>query len=311
MGLKEEPLVSAIIPTFNRADFIGHTIQSVLEQSYKNMEVIIVDDASTDNTHDIVQNFIDSRIIYIYLVNNSGPSAARNAGVRSAKGQFVAFLDSDDKWHSQKIELQLAAIRQQNSPDNVVCYTRVTVSTNNGTYLLPTRGKYEDEPIGNYVCGNDGLILTSSIMLAHDLALNNPFPVDQKHFEDWDLFLRLEERGVHWLYLEQTLTTWNDEHREDRLSLSPDDGTVWLDEHKKYLTKRARMAFSIKAIVRPLIQLRQKKLYSLKLLFYGLITYEISFLKFIKMTLKIFIPPALLKQLKALVPFKFRQPADL
>lgn len=310
MGLKEEPLVSAIIPTFNRADFIGQTIKSVLEQSYKNMEVIIIDDASTDNTHDIVQNFTDPRIKYICLKRNSGPSAARNAGIQSAKGHFVAFLDSDDEWHPQKTELQLAALRKQVSPANTVCYTRVIVNENNSTYLLPTRGKYKDEPIGDYVCGNDGLILTSSIMLAHDQASNNPFPIDQKHFEDWDLFLRLEEVGVNWLYLDETLTTWNNEHREDRLSLSPDDGTIWLAEHKRYLTKEAQIAFSIKAIVRPLIQLRQKKLYAFKLLLSGFLASEVSFIRFLKLTLKIFISPALLKQLKALVPFHSRQSVD-
>lgn len=310
MRLKEEPLVSAVIPTFNRANFIGHTIKSVLEQSYKNIEIIVVDDASTDNTRDIVRNFSDPRIIYICLDNNSGPSIARNTGVRSAKGRFVAFLDSDDAWYPQKIELQIAAIKQQALPDNIVCYTRVIVSTNNSSYLLPTRGKYADEPIGDYVCGNDGLISTSSIMLAHYLALENPFPIDQKHYEDWDLLLRLEEKGVNWLYLDKTLTTWNNEQRDDRLSLSQNVGTAWLDEHKKYLSKKARTAFSIKAIVLPLIQLRQKKLYAFKILLYAFLTNEVSFIKFAKLTIKIFFPPALLKQLKTLTHFHSRRQMD-
>jgi glycosyltransferase involved in cell wall biosynthesis len=305
----EEPLISAIIPTYNRADFIAHTIRSVLKQSYRNIEIVVVDDASIDNTDDIVKNITDPRIIYIRHDKNCGPSAARNTGVRIAKGRFVAFLDSDDEWFPQKIESQLAAIKQQAHPDNVVCYTQVIVSTNKRTYLLPTRGKYENEPIGDYVCG-DGFISTCSIMLPHDLALNTPFPVNLKHYEDWDFLLRLEEKGVYWLYLDKTLTTWNNLHREDRLSLSPDDGTDWLIEHKKYLTKKAQTAFSIKAIVRPLIQTREKKLYALRILFRGFLANEVSFPKFIKLSLKIIFPPVLLKQLKALVNLHPRQQMD-
>lgn len=296
---KNTPLVSIVIPTFNRANLIARTITSALNQSYQNIEIIVVDDASTDSTPTVVQNIDDLRLRYHRLKKNGGPSIARNTGINLAQGQFVAFLDSDDEWDRQKIDLQLAAIKQQIDPDNAVCYTQATIVENDRTYLLPTRGIAENESIGDYVlCGSEGLIQTSSVMLSRKLALAFPFPTDQTNFEDWDLFLRLEENGVQWIYLDLPLTTWYNDSRTDRLCLLQDDGSAWLEEHKHYLSEKARLAFSMKGIVYPLIKLRQKKLYAFKLLLLAFMGSEVSFIQFLKYSLKIFLPPALIRQVR-------------
>ncbi|HEB85580.1 MAG TPA: glycosyltransferase, partial [Gammaproteobacteria bacterium] len=269
---------------------------------YRNIEIIIVDDASTDDTLSVVKKIDDPRIKCVPLEQNSGPSTARNAGVKLAQGRFVAFLDSDDEWDTKKIDLQLTAIGQQADPGNIVCYTQATMVGNGKTYLLPTRGKKEDESVGDYVLrGNHGAISTSSIMLARKLALANPFPANQKVFEDWDMLLRLEDIGVDWVYLDQPLFTWHNDFRENRLSFIEHDGSAWLDEHKHYLSKQARLAFSMKGIVYPLLRARQRKLYSLKLLLFAFLGNEITFTRFLKYTTKIFLPPALLTHTKALL----------
>lgn len=102
-------LVSIIMPTYNCADFIGESIKSVLYQTYKNWELIISDDCSKDNTEDIVNEFIkiDNRIKYYKLKENSGAAIARNLAVDKAKGEFIAFLDSDDLWTNDKLEKQI------------------------------------------------------------------------------------------------------------------------------------------------------------------------------------------------------------
>ena len=101
-----KPKVSVIIPTYNRAKFITEAIESVLSQNYPNMEVIVVDDGSTDNTKEVLEPFHD-RIIYLYQ-QNSGPASARNLGLKNAKGELIAFNDSDDLWLpgslSEKVE---------------------------------------------------------------------------------------------------------------------------------------------------------------------------------------------------------------
>ncbi len=100
-------MVSVIIPTYNRACFIGEAIHSVLTQTYTNLEVLVVDDGSIDNTKSIIESIFDPRVHYIYQPNR-GRSSARNKALSLAKGKFIAFLDSDDLYHlPNKIELQV------------------------------------------------------------------------------------------------------------------------------------------------------------------------------------------------------------
>ena len=103
-------LVSVVIPTYNSGRFIAQAIQSVLDQSYARYEVIVIDDGSTDETKDVLREF-DGRIRYLYQANR-GPSAARNAGIRLARGEYICFLDADDIWTPNKLEVQLTFMEQ-------------------------------------------------------------------------------------------------------------------------------------------------------------------------------------------------------
>ncbi len=106
-------LVSIIMPSYNTARFIDETIQSVLGQTYTNWELIIVDDCSTDDTDEIVKKYLsDERIIYIKNEKNSGAAVSRNRALREAKGRWIAFLDSDDLWELQKLEKQIAFMKE-------------------------------------------------------------------------------------------------------------------------------------------------------------------------------------------------------
>lgn len=100
-------MVSIITPTYNCGEYIKGTIDSVIAQTYGNWEMIIVDDCSTDNTKEIVSRYSDTRIKYYCLERNSGAAAARNKALSLAKGQWIAFLDSDDLWLPTKLERQL------------------------------------------------------------------------------------------------------------------------------------------------------------------------------------------------------------
>ena len=121
-GIQDEssshPLVSVVIPTFNRAKVVTRAIDSVLEQTYRNCEVIVVDDGSTDDTADVLRSYKD-KIVYIQQ-KNAGPSAARNRGIRESKGEFIAFLDSDDLWFATKLERQ-AGLLTDAGPETPCC----------------------------------------------------------------------------------------------------------------------------------------------------------------------------------------------
>lgn len=100
-------LVSVIMPSYNTDKFIKQSIESVIDQTYKNWELIIVDDCSTDNTDNVVASISDDRIIYLKNKVNSGAAVSRNRALREAKGRWIAFLDSDDLWSSDKLEKQI------------------------------------------------------------------------------------------------------------------------------------------------------------------------------------------------------------
>jgi len=104
--------VSVIIPTYNRAHSLGRAMRSVLAQTYTNLELIIADDASTDETENLVRSIDDPRIVYVRQPENRGASAARNLGLARARGPLIAFQDSDDEWLLDKLEMQIKAISE-------------------------------------------------------------------------------------------------------------------------------------------------------------------------------------------------------
>src|SRR6478609_11561206 len=104
-------LVSIIVPTYNRAHLIGETIQSVIDQSYKNWELIIVDDGSADNTNERIEKFNDKRIRFHRVEHSGVLGKVRNAGINFSKGELIAFLDSDDLWMPNKLEHQLSLMK--------------------------------------------------------------------------------------------------------------------------------------------------------------------------------------------------------
>ncbi len=110
------PLVSVVVPTFNRAHLIGRTIGSVLAQSYPALEVIVVDDGSTDDTRETIARDYgdDARVRYVYK-QNGGPASARNTGFAQSRGEYVALLDSDDTWYPWKLELQIGCMQRDRS----------------------------------------------------------------------------------------------------------------------------------------------------------------------------------------------------
>lgn len=133
-------LVSIIMPTYNCARFIRESIDSVLAQTYTNWELIIVDDSSTDNTAEMVANFNDPRIHYLRNEQNEGAALTRNKALRAAKGRYIAFLDSDDLWHPDKLERQIAFMEQNGYAFTYHEYTEIDESS---------------KPLGVYVSGKD------------------------------------------------------------------------------------------------------------------------------------------------------------
>lgn len=182
------PEISVIIPTYNRSCIIREAIDSVLNQNYKNYEIIVVDDGSTDDTYSILEKY-NGRIRYVFQ-NNGGVGKARNTGIRLAKGNFIAFLDSDDLWDPEKLSFQLNFFR--GNPGAYISYTKETwlknnIRINQPQIYMPTA---DTDIISKLL--NRCFIGASSVMVKRELFglvgyFNEFFPV----CEDLDLWLRM------------------------------------------------------------------------------------------------------------------------
>ena len=123
-----KPKVSVITPVYNAEKYLSETIESVLKQTYKSFEYLLIDDCSTDNSASIIKEFEekDSRVRYIKLTENSGAAVARNRGLEEAKGRYVAFVDSDDKWYPEKLERQLDFMENNHKAFTYTNYEHIT-----------------------------------------------------------------------------------------------------------------------------------------------------------------------------------------
>jgi len=175
-------LVSVIIPTYNRAAFLAEAVGSVLRQAYRPLEVIIVDDGSTDETAHVVAQF-GSQVRYQYQPNR-GPAAARNHGLRLAGGELIGFLDSDDWWPDDALDLQLDLLSKNPS---------VEIVSGHAVQVRREPGAPEIE-----VISPPQFTMNLSCTLFRRSAFDRTGGFDEKlwHCDDWDLFMRVRELGL-------------------------------------------------------------------------------------------------------------------
>ena len=185
---RKNPLISVIVPTYNRAWIIKDAIDSILAQDFKKVEIVVVDDGSSDNTTEILAAY-QKHDIRVIRQANKGVSAARNRGVAISEGQFIAFLDSDDMWLPHKLSVQMEFFNTH--PDALICQTE-EIWIRKGSRVNPK--KRHQKPSGMifepslYLC----LVSPSAVMMKRDLfeevgGFNESFRV----CEDYDLWLRI------------------------------------------------------------------------------------------------------------------------
>ena len=208
------PRVSVIITTYNRAHLVSQAIQSVLDQTFRDFELIIVDDGSSDDTEAVVRGFNDPRIRYIYQ-ENKGISGARNTGIRNARGRYIAFLDSDDLWLPTKIEQQVHIL--ENVESSVPCCLCNAIIRGNPANkptsfaLAPLQTIY-DKGIWLNVTS---VLSTRCVFFTQAVAIRRSsfekiggFDESLWVMEDHDLALRLSLEGP-WAYIKEPLVIYN------------------------------------------------------------------------------------------------------
>jgi glycosyltransferase involved in cell wall biosynthesis len=191
------PLVSVVIPSYNRGHCIGACIDSVLAQTLGDFEIIIVDDCSSDDTAARVQAFTDPRISYIRQPTNQGGAAARNVGIRRARGEFVAFLDSDDLWLPEKLAKQIDGFRKA-GPQCGLSYTWLCCVDDDGNETLRIHPNidgfcFQEILVSNFIGSFSNLVVRRDLLIEAGMLDEN-----FRSCQDWDLFIRLcRNASVH------------------------------------------------------------------------------------------------------------------
>jgi len=204
--------ISVIIPVYNRPDFVKAAIQSVLDQTYLNVEIIVVNDGSTDDTPLALQSFGDK--IRTIHQDNKGVSAARNTGINHSESKWIAFLDSDDIWLPEKLFLQMQFF--ENHPDAKICQTE-EIWIKNGTQLYPKKKHKKKSGMIFEHCLPLCIVSPSAVMIHRDMFhLVGNFDESLPACEDYDLWLRISCKYPIYL-LDQPLIIKRGGH-DDQLS---------------------------------------------------------------------------------------------
>jgi teichuronic acid biosynthesis glycosyltransferase TuaG len=208
--MKAAPLVSVVIPTHNRSGDLRFAMDSVLAQTMPDLELVVCDDGSSDDTADVVRTYArkDPRVIYAPDAPSGRPSIPRNRGIRLAQGMWVAFLDSDDRWAPNKLELQLAILTTAHATACcTAAYRVVDWAASLHQRLLPRHAA----PTLRSLIARNTIVLSSVVASRASLLNAGGFPEDNNltAIEDYALWLRLARLGP-WTYLDAPLTYYHD-----------------------------------------------------------------------------------------------------
>ncbi|MGJ7917780.1 glycosyltransferase family 2 protein [Massilia sp. LXY-6] len=245
------PLVSVVIPTFNRKALVFQALDSVVRQTCRPLEVIVVDDCSSDGTAEAIRAAsYPFSVEVVSLPTNQGPAAARNAGILKAAGQYIAFLDSDDAWLPEKLERQLALFESLPDPHRTVLYAQVRLQRRHEVLVRPVRAKDAGESIADYVFANGGYLDQNTVMLPTLLARAVMYRTDMRLHEDWDFYMRLEEQGAAFVMLGMPLGVTYDNSDSGRASAAqPARSMALLEEWRPRISRRAY--FGLRARIAP------------------------------------------------------------
>lgn len=221
--MQNEPLVSVIIPTYNRGQLILDSVNSVLNQTYKNIELIVVDDCSTDGTKEIIESIKDFRIKYIKLGKKSGACVARNKGIEKSTGEFIAFNDSDDLWLPEKINSQLDFLNKNNA-DVALCKMECRTPENKFIHNFPNIE--QDKQISFIELLKYNSASTQTLFGKSECLKNIMFDATMPRLQDWDEVLRLSLKFRVFYQNKILVQTF---FQKDSISTHPEKGVLAME----------------------------------------------------------------------------------
>lgn len=248
-----EPLISVVIPTRERPSLVFRAVQSALRQTLNEIEVIVVIDGPDAATSQVLIQLDDPKLHVRTLNQRRGCAGARNAGISEAKSHWIAFLDDDDEWFPQKLELQLQIAKQSHHFYPIIS-CRFISRSEGGDLIWPRRYPKPEEPLSEYlfcqsgVFGGEGVVLPSSILTKRDLLRKVPFRSGIPRHDDVDWLLRastIEGVGVEFVPTTDPLLIWHMENDRNRISNTADwhFSLSWIQANRQIVTPHAYASF--------------------------------------------------------------------
>lgn len=288
----KKPLISVIVPTYKRKpEMIGRAVNSILSQTYSNIELIVVDDSPKsfeyrNEIKDYLEKLNDNRIRYIQHDENQGANKARNTGIIASKGEYVAFLDDDDEWMKDKLELQLEKF---DNPNVALVYCKAEIIDEVNHSIRPIinvlrKGNHFKELLKQNFIGSNSFVLIKKTSIEKVGMYNEELLSNQ----DYDLFLRIAEK-FEINFVDKVLVKYYI-HEGDRISTDPQkqlQGRLGVERNfNEQISKdeQLKLIWAIKKI--PLYFKAGKKSIAVKSFFKMLLTHPIFVLKYGKGTLE-------------------------
>lgn len=234
-AIAPSPLISVVMPSYNRAGVIGRALASIRNQTLDRHEIIIVDDGSTDDTLAVIQRIADPRIALFQLRRNSGAPTARNAGVGMARSPLIAFQDSDDEWQPGLLELHVKVLARAD-----VSFCQLDQRYGDQRTLYPPPGWQLARDVYDQLLGSSHISTQTLAMTRAIFDRAGGFDPAMPRFQDWDLVLRLARIGARFHYSDQPLAIAYDS--KDSLTRDQGKGIIGrrrlLEKHGEALAER-------------------------------------------------------------------------
>jgi glycosyltransferase involved in cell wall biosynthesis len=239
---KVAPVFSVVVPVYNRAHLIERAVRSVLNQTYSDFEIIVVDDGSTDDSAGAAEHLGDSRI-HVVRRENGGASAARNTGMDAARGRYVAFLDSDDTFLPHHLDAMRLLL---DNTSGTAAYAPVLVDRGNGkTFVKPPRAIQSDQSMAAYLMCDRGFVQTSTLVVPTDVAQRVRYRQDTRYGDDTDFAIRLHLAGCRFVMAGSPGAVWRDQYDPKRLSAGRKghESTQWLEDLRPHVPEDAYFGY--------------------------------------------------------------------
>jgi glycosyltransferase involved in cell wall biosynthesis len=253
------PVVSVIIPCYNSSDTIQRAIDSVIRQSFQDIELILVDDASTDSAilTQIIDSYANSRIKYVRHEVNKNGSAARNTGIKMAIGDYIFFLDADDEWETDHVKNSIGILIE--NPNSIVYSKCRVITTGNEDLVMPLNSIQKNQKVSDYLFCTGGYIATPSISGNSRIFKDNLFDESLIRHQDYELLLRLDHLGFDFVCTNKSdvIVHWegNDVEKKGGTHIFSFD---FAKKHKTYFTSKSYTYFFLKNVIYPLFKKKQR-----------------------------------------------------